>query len=236
MSKKYLLVIIAFCAMITSSAQTLFTYGKYVADAKDFLRAYNKNNIEPVTNKAKAIHDYLDLYIGSRLKVQEAYARKYDTLPQVKNEVDNLRAQIVENYMSDPATVDRLTNEAFQRSLKNIHVAHIFISFKNAGGIIDTVAAKQKKDEIIKRLQKGDDFLSVAQQNSDDPSAATNKGDMGFISVFTLPYEFENIVYTTPLGKYSTPYRSAIGYHIFKNLGERKALGKIKAQQILLAI
>ena len=30
--------------------------------------------------------------------------------------------------------------------------------------------------------------------------------------------------------------RSKIGYHIFKNLGERKAVGKIKAQQILLAI
>ena len=29
---------------------------------------------------------------------------------------------------------------------------------------------------------------------------------------------------------------SRIGYHIFKNLGERKAVGKIKAQQILLAI
>jgi peptidyl-prolyl cis-trans isomerase SurA len=30
--------------------------------------------------------------------------------------------------------------------------------------------------------------------------------------------------------------RSKIGYHIFKNLGERKAVGKIKAQQLLLAI
>jgi peptidyl-prolyl cis-trans isomerase SurA len=88
----------------------------------------------------------------------------------------------------------------------------------------------------MKRLQKGDDFLLVAQQSSDDPSAKTNKGDMSYISVFTLPYQFENIVFTTPVGKYSTAYRSAIGYHIFKNLGERKALGKIKAQQILLAI
>ena len=131
MNKKYLLIIISLNLSIISSAQTLFTYGKYSADAKDFLRAYNKNNTDTGTNKTKAINDYLDLYIKSRLKIQEAYERHYDTLPQIKNEVDNLRAQIVENYMTDPATVNRLGKEAFQRSLKDIHTAHIFISFKN---------------------------------------------------------------------------------------------------------
>jgi peptidyl-prolyl cis-trans isomerase SurA len=236
MNKNYLFVIIALCLAITSSAQTLFTYGKYSADAKDFLRAYNKNNTKSAANKAKSISDYLDLYIKSRLKIREAYERGYDTLPQIKNEVDNLRAQIIENYMSDPVTVNRLSKEAFQRSLKDIHVAHIFISFKKADGSMDTIAARNKKDEIMKRLQKGDDFLQVAQQSSDDPSAKTNKGDMGYITVFTLPYEFENIIYAIPAGKYSAPYRSKIGYHIFKKLGERKAVGKIKAQQILLAI
>lgn len=236
MNKKFLLVIIACAGMLSISAQTIFTYGKYSADAKDFLRAYNKNNTSSVKNKSKAIHDYLDLYINSRLKIREAYERGYDTLSQIKTEVENLRAQIIDGYMSDPVTVSRLSKEAFQRSLKNIHAAHLFISFKNANGVIDTAAAKKKADDIIKRLQKGEDFLTVAQQASDDPSAKTNKGDMGYISVFTLPYEFENVVYSTPAGKYSMPYRSKIGYHIFKNLGERKAVGKMKAQQILLAI
>ncbi|MGB3007519.1 MAG: peptidylprolyl isomerase, partial [Chitinophagaceae bacterium] len=70
----------------------------------------------------------------------------------------------------------------------------------------------------------------------DDPAAKNNKGELGYITVFSLPYEFENAIYTTPVGKVSAPVRSKIGYHIFKNLGERKAVGKIKAQQILLAI
>ena len=84
-------------------------------------------------------------------------------------------------------------------------------------------------------MAKGEDFLIVAQQFSDDPSAKTNKGDLDYITVFTLPYEFENIIYSTAPGKYSKPYLSKAGYHIFKNLGERKAVGKIKVQQILLA-
>lgn len=235
MNKKWLTAIILTCTMISASSQTLFTYGKYKADAKDFLRAFNKNNQQTGAKKSRAIKEYLDLYINSRLKIREAYDKGYDTLPYIKSEIENLRNQVIENYMSDPEAINRLTKEAFQRSLKDIHAAHIFISFANAAGITDTIAARRKLDEVLKRLAKKEDFLAVAQQLSDDPSAKTNKGDLNYITVFTLPYEFENIAYASAAGKYSKPYASKAGYHIFKNLGERKALGKIKVQQILLA-
>ena len=137
--------------------------------------------------------------------------------------------------MNDPEMTNRLMKEAFQRSLKDIHVGHIFISLRNANGVVDSAAAKKKRRNIARLLERGEDFLNVAQQISDDPAAKTNKGDIGYITVFTLPYEFENVIYATPPGKYSAPVTSKIGYHIFKNLGERKAAGKIKAQQILLA-
>jgi peptidyl-prolyl cis-trans isomerase SurA len=234
--KKILLLTVITCFTVAGvTAQTLFTYGKHSASAKEFLKAYNKNNARPAAEKEKAIREYLDLYIKSKLKIQEAYDRRYDTLPQVKTEVENLRTQISENYMTDPENSNRLSKEAFQRSLKDIHVAHIFISFIGANGFPDTLGAQKKLYSITQRLDKGDDFLSVAQELSDDPSAKTNKGDLSYITVFTLPYEFENAVYNTPVGKFSSPVRSKAGYHIFKNLDERKAVGKIKAQQILFA-
>lgn len=235
MKQKGLICIIFILAVIQSYSQTLFTYGPYKADAKEFLRAFNKNNQSTASDKNRAIKEYLDLYINSRLKIREAYDRKYDTLPGIQSEIENLRGQVIENYMSDPDAINRLTKEAFQRSLKDIHASHIFISLKNASGIVDKTAADKKLDEVTRRLAKGEDFLAVAQQVSDDPSAKTNRGDLNYITVFTLPYEFENIVYSTASGKYSKPYLSKAGYHIFKNLGERKALGKIKIQQILLA-
>ncbi len=235
MIKKFLFVCIACPGMITVSAQTLFTYGKNTLDAKEFLKAYNKNNPQIVVNKAKSISEYLELYINSRLKIREAYDKKYDTLPQIKTEVENLRTQIAESYMNDPALSARMQKEAFERSQKDIHVSHIFISFRNATGIIDSAAAKIKRDEIIQRLKKGEDFLQLARQLSDDTSAKTTKGDLGYITLFTLPYEFESAIYSTPVDKFSSVVESKIGYHLFKNLEERKAVGKISAQQILLA-
>lgn len=232
MNKKSLLVIVAVLASCNIFSQTLFTYGNYSVSAPEFLRAYNKNNTQVVTNKAKAVKDYLDLYINSRLKIREAYERGYDTLPQIKMEVENLRNQIIESYMSDPETMDRLVKEAFSRSQKDIHTGLIFISTANG----DTATALTLANSIYNRLQKGEDFFKIAAQSSQAPGAATNKGDIGWITAFTLPYTFESAVYALAPGKNSPVVRTRSGYYIFKNLGERKALGKMKAKQILLAI
>ena len=235
MNKKWGLAVFALFLVEITSAQTLFTYGPYSTDAKDFLRAFNKNNTAGSANKTKAMRDYLDLYVASRLKIREAYSRGYDTLSQIKNDIENLRSQIIENYLNDPAASNKLLMEAFRRSQKDIHAGHIFISYKNSSGVADTAEAERKAKEVYEKLKKGENFASLAQQYSSDLTAKTNKGDIGWVTVFTLPYEFENIVYATAPGKFSAPYRSKIGIHIFKNLGERKGVGKMKAAQILLA-
>lgn len=235
--KKPVLALSLFLAVnLSVSAQTIFTYGKHKADAKEFLRAFEKNNQPNPADRKKAIKEYLDLYINARLKIQEAYDRGYDTLPQLVSEMDNLRGQIIEPYLSDPTIIDRFRREAFLRSQKDIHAAHIFISFTDAAGHRDTIAARKKLDDIQKRLGRGEDFQDLAAAFSDDPSAKQNRGDLHYISVFTLPYTFENILYSLQPGKVSSPYRSRAGYHLFKNLEERKALGKIRVEQILLAL
>src|SRR6266536_3811284 len=135
MNRKWALLLFAGCIFSAASAQTLFTYGNYSADAKDFLRAFNKNNTTSTANKAKLMRDYLDLYIASRLKIREAYNRGYDTLSQIRNDIDNLRSQIIDNYLNDEETTNKLVKEAFDRSQKDIHLGHIYISYRNQIGI-----------------------------------------------------------------------------------------------------
>jgi peptidyl-prolyl cis-trans isomerase SurA len=227
-------LITAFGVLIsfTVSAQTLFYYGDDSVSVKEFLRAYNKNKTNE--RSEKAFREYLNLYIASRLKIKEAKERGYDTLPQMVSDLDNLRQQVLPNYLTDKEAVDKLVEEAFARSQKDIHLAHIFISFQQ-NGVADTVAALKKLAEAESKLKTGASFSEVAKQYSDDPSAKQNGGDLDWITVFTLPYELENLAYTTPVGKTSEVYKSKAGYHIFKNLEERKDPGKIKAAQILIA-
>lgn len=229
MKKQSLAALAALLLTAYVSAQTLATYGKDTITTVRFLAAYNKNNTA-APNDPKALQKYLDLYITSRLKIKEATELGYDTLPQMLTDLQSLRAQLVPAFITDEKTMNRLVAEAFLRSQKDIHLAHIFIA---AG--TDSNAARKKGNEAYQKILSGTSFSEVARTYSSDPSAKTNGGDAGYVTVFTLPYPLENLIYSTAPGKTSPLFRSKAGYHIFKNLGERKALGKVKAAQILLA-
>jgi peptidyl-prolyl cis-trans isomerase SurA len=218
---------------LQASSQTLFTYGKDSVSVKEFLHAYTKNNT--TTKNPTALQQYLDLYIASRLKIQEALDRRYDTLPQLISDINNLRTQILPMYEKDNETLNKLVDEAFTRSQKDIHLAHIFIGYTNLAGITDSSKAKQKANEAYALLKSNKAFTNVAANYSEDTASRMKGGDIGYITVFNLPYELENLAYHTARNHISELYQSKAGYHIFKNLGERKALGRIKAAQILIA-
>lgn len=225
---KKLLTALSLAAAFSAPAQTLFTYGNEAVSAPDFLAAFQKNNQAPVTDKA--LKEYLDLYIASRLKIKEAKALRYDTLPQLAADLASLRQQIIPAYITDKESMARMTEEAFVRMQKDLRVAHIFIKLGE-----DSTAAAKKKEALEKALRKGD-FAAIAKTYSDDPNAKINGGDLGWITAFSLPYELENLVYNTAVGKVSPVYQSRAGYHVFKVLESRKAMGRVKAAQILLAV
>jgi peptidyl-prolyl cis-trans isomerase SurA len=119
---------------------------------------------------------------------------------------------------------------------KTSRVQHIFIPYYSGVNYSDSPVVKIKMQEAYMELQSGKSFDDVALKFSADPAVAQNKGNLGYITVFSLPYQFENVIYNLAPGKFSAPYRSNSGYHIFKNLGERKAVGRIKVSQILVAV
>lgn len=218
----------------TAQAQTIFTYGPRSVSKDEFLKAFSKNNAETIPSE-QAYREYLDLYTRFKIKVQAALDARLDTLETQKSELAVFRSQIVESYLNDDASVNVLRDEAIRRGEKDLHIAHIFVAADlNVTAQKDQEASKKIKAAYA-RLQAGDDFSKTALTYSEDPAVQTNKGDLGYITVFVLPYEMENLVYNTPVGKFTEPLRSKNGYHIFQVIGERKAFGKLRAGQILLS-
>jgi peptidyl-prolyl cis-trans isomerase SurA len=227
-------LVTGFLVLFTFSlqAQTIFYYGNDSVSVNDFLKAYHKNNTG--VKSEKAFREYLGLYIASRLKIREAKERGYDTLPQIMSDLENLRQQILPTYLNDKGATGDLVNEALARSKKDIHIAHIFISYIQ-NGFPDSAAAEKKLEMVQEKLKNNVSFSEVAREFSDDPSVKQNSGDLNWITVFTLPYPLENLAYNTAPGKVSSVYRSRAGYHILKNMGERPDPGRMRASQILLA-
>jgi peptidyl-prolyl cis-trans isomerase SurA len=128
--------------------------------------------------------------------------------------------------------VKQLVKEAFDRSQKEIHLAQVFIEVAPGA---DTAEASRKIQLAHKALKEGKDFSAVTQEFSNDEATRQTSGDLGYITVFTLPHELETVAYTLRENTFSAPVKTKMGYHIFKNIGERKPSGSLRIAQLLVA-
>ena len=217
----------------TLVAQTLFSYGANLVTKEEFLKAYNKNKIV-VVDKQASLKEYLELYTKFKLKVKAAQDLGIDTLPQLQYDLQSFKTQVEDSYMSDEKSVEALTNEAFERIQKDVHTYYFFVPIKYDATPTDTLKAYEALKEIGKQLKEG---KTAYNQIAIDASkiSVVKHGDIGFVTAFSVPYEYENIIYKLGVGQASAIFRSTKGIHIFKNIEERKSAGKWRIAQILLA-
>lgn len=208
------------------NAQSLITYGKNSISKEEFIRAYNKNKTQ-VDNKEKAIKEYVGLYTNFKLKVKAAEDLKLDTSSQLKDELDNFRHQIEDGYLNDAQTYKFLTEQAIERSQTDLHVIHYSVAI-DPSAVGDTSEKYEAITSVYNQLIAGKtDYKSLIS------GVFVKYADMGFITAFTLPYQYENIVYGLKVGETSKLYRSKSAWHIFKLIDKRKSTGKFKVAQIL---
>jgi peptidyl-prolyl cis-trans isomerase SurA len=231
--KNVLLIFLLTICSYTFYGQTLVSYGKQTISRTEFLTAFRKNNAHTKATE-KAYRDYLNLYIRYKLKVQAAKDLKLDTLAGQNTELKNFKSQIVDQYINDEISLNQMAKEAFVRSQRDLRISYIFVAAPKNASPADTVKAWQKIQEAYKSLNDKKDFAETALQFSEDPNVKENHGDLGYITVFDLPYAMETVAYNTAPGKYSPVFRTNGGYVILKTTAQRPAEGLIKAAQILI--
>jgi parvulin-like peptidyl-prolyl isomerase len=76
-------------------------------------------------------------------------------------------------------------------------------------------AARIKADLIRQQVVEGADFAAMAQKHSKDASAKDG-GDLGTLKRGELSQEVEAEILALEPGRVSKPYRSPLGWHVFK--------------------
>jgi peptidyl-prolyl cis-trans isomerase SurA len=241
MMKRILLGATVCLLALSSRAQTAAADPVLMSvDGKPVLRSefesiYKKNNKDaPVTKQA--LDEYLDLFINYKLKVRAAEALGMDTAAKFKSELEGYRKQLARPYLIDRGLNDHLMQEAYDRSTEEVRASHILVKLPEDPTPEDTLAAWKRINALRARVMAGEDFSTVAKSKggSDDPSAASNGGDLGYFSVLQMVYPFETVAYNTPVGQVSQPVRTKFGYHIIKVTDRRPAHGEIKVAHIMV--
>lgn len=238
--KKQLILVLSVLFSIQVSAQNddsvIEIDGKKVSKS-EFLQIYLKNNNAPKYDQ-QSLDEYMELFKKFKLKVAEAEALGYDTIPKLKKELDGYRKQLAQPYLIDSSQNSYLVNQAYERMKTEIRASHILIRVEENALPEDTLRAYNKIMALKKRIEAGEDFAAVAKSKggSEDPSAQRNNGDLGFFTAFQMVYQFEEAAYTTLVGSISNPVRTKYGYHILKIADQRPARGTMKAAHIMIAV
>jgi len=99
----------------------------------------------------------------------------------------------------------------------------------------------EKAKQVLEEAKKGEkDFSELAKQNSDDPSAQTNGGDLDFFKKGEMAPEFEAVAFNPDfkVGQvWPELVKTDYGYHIIKKTDERGEGDnqEVKASHILFA-
>lgn len=104
----------------------------------------------------------------------------------------------------------QVAREKLMEKFVQIHARHILIK------------DEAKAREILDRVKKGEDFVELAKQFSEDTGSRDNGGDLGFFGRGQMVKEFEKTAFNTEVGKIADDLtKTEFGFHIIK-VEERK--------------
>lgn len=239
--EKLLMVCVTIVLFISCSAQNerivVAEFGKDKVYLDEFEKAYAKNS--GGMEKAKkdslpAYKKFLDLYVNYRMKLRDGEIRGFATDPDMKREYDDYKANIGTTLMLEKEINEPNMKLLHERRKVEYRASHIFISVDSSR---NKEQAEAFANELISRINKGEDFAKIAAEHSQDKNTSTRGGDVYYFTagMINLP-AIEDAVYSLKVGEvFQKPLFSGYGFHILKATDMRPRRNSVRADHILIS-
>jgi peptidyl-prolyl cis-trans isomerase C len=113
-------------------------------------------------------------------------------------------------------------NPQFFMQPETVRASHILLKVEPGADAAAKQAARAKAEDVLKQVKAGGDFAALAQQHSQDGSAAGG-GDLGFFPRGQMVKAFEDAAFGMKPGQVSDLVESEFGFHIIKVTDHRTA-------------
>ncbi len=232
--KKLVLSVILLSILKISTAQNILTIGDKNISLEEFKGIFYKNNHKAEITK-KYLDEYMNLFVNFKLKVIEAEELGMDTNLTFINELEGYRKQLAKPYLKNNEFDSLLLAESYNRMLIDINASHILIQIdENASDVEDKLGYEKALKIRNSIIEKYISFSEAAKNSSDDKSALSNGGNLGYFTAFKMVYDFETAAYNTAIGDISMPIRTKYGYHLIKVNERRNAVGSVTVSHIMM--
>jgi peptidyl-prolyl cis-trans isomerase C len=155
---------------------------------------------------------------------KEGFDKKPDIREQLSHVVDDFIAREYVGKVASTATVREeelkkyyVENEASFQMPAQIKVRHIFVEVPTDATQEAKSAALSKAESVLQRLKKGEDFVKLAAELSDDTDTGKRGGELGTLSPgSTSSEDFEKEAFALKAGETSSVVITPYGYHIIR--------------------
>lgn len=147
----------------------------------------------------------------------------------IKNQIARGLAieQLIGTYVTKKDTVSDQEIKAFYESHpglfkqpEQVRASHILIKVDPQANEVKRAEAQKKIKEIQQKLQKGEDFATLAKALSEGPSKAEG-GDLGYFSRGRMVKSFEEAAFALRPNEVSDIVETKFGYHLIKVIEKR---------------
>jgi parvulin-like peptidyl-prolyl isomerase len=164
----------------------------------------------------KDIEERVDAIVARQPDIQEQYSDE-----QLKTFVlkELLRRRVLAREVDGRVRVsqDDVIAACRRQTLddRELDVGHILVRGEDP-------AARRRVAELRAQLLAGADFEELATKHSEDPSAASNRGRLGFIGRGQFVKPFEDAAFALSVGAISEPVPTQFGLHLIKVFAQRE--------------
>lgn len=218
------------------------TVGGRAITLAEFERQYLRTTADSATaagDSVGAYRDFLDRYVDFRLKVLEAEAAGYGDRADLAAELRQYRTQLARPYLIEREVVEPLVRQLYERRKEMVDASHILLRLMPDAAPGDTLRTWTRLRAIADSIVAGADFTELATRHSEDPSAQAPAGQvgsggrLGFFSAGRMVPEFEDAMFSTPVGELSGIVRTQFGYHLLKINARRPTVPDLRISHIM---
>lgn len=157
----------------------------------------------------------LSAIIEIRVMADEAAARGIDKDAAFQRRIAFLQQRALHAALIDTEIAGKITEDEVRARYDQQIAATPPVNEVKARHIL--VKTKEEAEAIIKRLDTGESFETIAKEVSTDPGSGANGGDLGWFGPGQMVPEFEQAAFALEVGAHSKePVQSQFGFHVIK--------------------